>query len=192
MDLISVTNMSSGSHLPLCIDSVCAGSWTDECWQPVCGERMDDVLHTENLPQHFSRSVLRSVGTRQNRTDHCLLTHTYTHTHQVPSPLVEHKMHINNAHTSINTLSIHSSAVPALCLCSAHGSCAQLCLFVLSFCCLSCFARRHSTRSLGVWCFFSPSGRLLRCLYWMFCTALNVFLHPYSCLTLSQAPPHLI
>lgn len=187
--------MSSGSHLPLCIDSVCTGSRVGQMsvdslyvangWMMCCIQR---TCH--NI---FSRSVVRSVGTRQNRTDHCL----HTHTHQVPSPLVEHKMHINQiTHTHTH---IHKHTFYSLLSCSrsvfvqcSQLMCAELCLFVLSFCCLSCFARRHSTRSLGVWCFFSPSGRLLRCLYWMFCTALNVFLHPYSCLTLSQAPPHLI
>lgn len=116
---------------------------------------MDDVLHTENLPQHFSRGVLRSVGTRQNRTDLCL--HAHTHTHQVPSPLVGHKMHINQTtHTHIHKHTLYSllSCSRSVFVQCSRLMCAELCLFVLSFCCLSCFARRHSTRSLGVWCFF--------------------------------------
>lgn len=155
---------------------------------------MDDVLHTENLPQHFSRSVLRSVGTRQNRTDLCLHTHTHARFH-LPSSRAQDAHKPNNAHTHIHKRTLYSllSCSRSVFVQCSRLMCAELCLFVLSFCCLSCFARRHSTRSLGVWCFFfPPSGRLLCCLYWMFCTALNVFLHPYSCLTLSQAPPHLI
>lgn len=117
-------------------------NWTNEFWQPVCGEWMGDVLRTENLPQHISRSLLRS--TQQSCTwkpDRTGLI--FVITYQVPSlSEKEHKMHIN----SNNTHTHFSLFIPQL-FRSVFVQCYWLVCKTLPictiFCSFSCFALRH-------------------------------------------------
>lgn len=159
-------------------------NWTNEFWQPLCGEWMGDVLRTENLPQHISRSLLRS--TQQSCTwkpDRTGLI--FVITYQVPSlSETEHKMHINSNNTHTHTSLYLFLSCSALCLCNAIGSCVQNSTYLYYLLFFVLFCSPSLARSLGVWCFFIwLAWCLLCCLYWMFCAAyMYIYAHTHASL----------
>lgn len=167
-------------------------NWTNEFWQPLCGEWMGDVLRTENLPQHISRSLLRS--TQQSCTwkpDRTGLI--FVITYQVPSlSETEHKMHINSNNTHTHLSLFIPQLFRSVFVQCYWLVCAKLYLFVLSF--VLCPVLLSVTCPLtGCLVLFHLAGLMFALLFVLdVLCSIYVYIRSYSCLTLFWTSTHHI